>query len=221
MQKNIDQSFIDFFIELAQNNHKDWFDKNRSRYQTYVKEPFTNLVSEIIIELKEKESLNNLETKDCIFRINKDVRFSKDKQPYKLQMGASICKNGKKDMSYPGLYFEIGPEYLNIYSGVYMPDKNQLENIRNCIFNNNDAFLKIISDKKFIKHFGTIKGEKNKVIAQHLKTFALTQPLIYNKQFYVIHQIDINKVINKNIKNYILEVYESVATLNEFFRKAI
>jgi uncharacterized protein (TIGR02453 family) len=221
MKYKINQSFIQFFIELAQNNHKDWFDKNRSRYEADIKKPFTDLVDSLILELRDQENLNDLSAKDCIFRINKDVRFSKDKLPYKLQMGASICKNGRKDMENPGLYFELGPEFLNIYTGIYMPEKETLERIRIYLSQNIENFYNITSDKSFVKNFGQIKGEKNKILPQSLKESGIKHPILFNKQFYIMHQINIEKVIQKDIKNYILNIYNTAHSFNEFLRNAI
>jgi uncharacterized protein (TIGR02453 family) len=217
----ITKAYIDFFIELSRNNNKEWFDRNRNRYEEVIKKPFTNLVDSLISELRNQEQLSDLLAKDCIFRINKDVRFSKDKQPYKLQMGASICKNGRKDMLNPGLYFEIGPEFLNIYTGAYMPEKENLESIRIYLSKNIETFNHIISEKNFVKFFGKVKGEKNKIIPTHLKEIGIKHPIIYNKQFYIMHQIGIEKVMEKDLKNYILNIYKTAHSFNEFLRNAL
>ncbi|MDP2174969.1 MAG: DUF2461 domain-containing protein [Bacteroidota bacterium] len=219
--KKINKNYIDFFIELSQNNHKEWFDKNRSRYESEVKIPFTDLVNSLISELKEQEKLLDITAKDCVFRINKDVRFSKDKQPYKLQMGASICRNGKKDMENPGLYFEIGPEFLKIYTGVYMPDKNSLERIRIYISKNIEIFNKIISENQFLSNFEAVKGEKNKILPKHLKELSFNHPILFNKQFYIIHQIETENIIKLDIKQYILDIYKTAYEFNSFLRKAL
>ena len=129
--------FLHFFMELAPNNNKDWFDNNRDRYKKSVKEPFENFVEKLIKELKKTEDVMDGRPSDFIFRINKDIRFSKDKSPYKLQMSAAISKGGKKDMVNIGVYFELGPEHLGVYTGVYMPDKEQIDRIRRHIAKRN------------------------------------------------------------------------------------
>lgn len=219
--KTLNKAYIDFFIELSQNNNKDWFDINRVRYEKDVKTPFIELVDSLILELKEQEDLNNINAKDCIFRINKDIRFSKDKQPYKLQMAASLCKNGKKDMLNPGLYFEIGPEFLNIYTGIYMPEKEDLHQIRTFISENIAHFNTIISESKFKKNFGNVRGEKNKILPANLKKTAQEHPILLNKQFYIMHQIEIEKLFDIDIKNYILEIYKTAYPFNSFLKKAL
>ena len=92
-----EKDFLDFFIELAPNNNKDWFDLNRHRYANSVREPFKKFVSHMIENMsKDMPELKDLEPKDCTFRVNRDIRFSKDKTPYKLRMSALITPGGKK-----------------------------------------------------------------------------------------------------------------------------
>jgi uncharacterized protein (TIGR02453 family) len=95
--------YLAFFKELAANNHKEWFDANRKRYETSVKEPFKAFTQHLIDELAKKEpAFKELKASDCIFRINRDIRFSKDKTPYKTQCSAVISPNGKKSSSIHG-----------------------------------------------------------------------------------------------------------------------
>ena len=125
-----DKDYNQFFKDLAANNHKDWFHENKKRYEKSVKEPFKAFVDEMIGRLKEVEPDLNLEPKDCIHRINRDIRFSKDKTPYKTRMSAHISAKGKKDYQYPSLFFEMGPESVGLYGGAYMVDKDRLEGLR-------------------------------------------------------------------------------------------
>ena len=121
------QDLLDFFIELAPNNNKDWFDENRKRYEKSVKEPFKDFVNHLIKKLTEIDpAFSEIEAKDCIFRINRDIRFSKEKQPYKLQVSAVVAPEGKKSKAINGVYFEISPEHLRIYGGVYEIEKDDL-----------------------------------------------------------------------------------------------
>lgn len=216
------EDFLQFFIDLAPNNNKDWFDLNRKRYLESVKKPFEVFVGDLIEELKKNKEVNDdLRPSDCIFRINRDIRFSKDKTPYKLNVSASITKGGKKTMDQPGLYIELGPEYLGIYTGVYMPDKNQLLNIRNFIAGHLKAFDKIVNDKAFVKTFGNIQGEKSKILPSELKAAAEKQSLIYNKQFYVMHRTEPDVILDKNLLDYCIKNYKNAGQLNEFLFKAL
>ena len=94
--------FLQFFKELAANNHKEWFDENRKRYETVVKKPFEVFVQHAIDEMAKLDPrLSELDPKKCIFRINRDIRFSKDKAPYKLNRSAAISVGGRNDMIEP------------------------------------------------------------------------------------------------------------------------
>ena len=128
--KYFTKKFTQFFIDLAPNNNKEWFDVNRKRYEIDVKKPFEIFISDLLERAKEVDTTIMISYKEAIFRINKDVRFSKDKEPYKLNRSAIISSVGTKDKSIPGLYLEITPEEVGIYGGLYMPDKNQLHRVR-------------------------------------------------------------------------------------------
>lgn len=208
-------SFFEFFIELTLNNHKTWFDVNRKRYEKEVKGVFENFVSALIERFElESEDFKGLVAKECIFRINRDVRFSKDKNPYKLFCSASIHKGGKKSMIPGGLYIEIGPEKCAIYSGVYMPEKDDLLSIRENIANNLDAFKVVLEDEQFITIFGTVRGEKNKKIDARFKEVSMIEPLIFNKQFYVVHEFDAEKTMDPDFLEYVIMVWKIALPLN-------
>ena len=177
------KDFLQFFKELAANNHKEWFDLNRKRYEKEVKKPFSNFVGDLISAVAKDDPLVNIEPKDAIFRINRDVRFSKDKSPYKIQVSAVVGPGGKKDKTSPGIYVELTPEHVRVYGGVYITDKDQLNDIRTHILENLKEFDGIIHEKGFVKYFGEIRGEQNKIIPKEFKDAAETQPLLFNKQF--------------------------------------
>lgn len=203
-------------MDLAAHNHKDWFDLNRQRYLHDVKAPFEAFVSDLISRLKHIQNLGTLEAKDCIFRINKDVRFSKDKTPYKLQASALITRGGRKNMQNAGLYIELGPEFVHIYTGHYMPEKDHLLQLRNKIASNPKAMEAIISAKPFKLYFGEVKGEKAKLLPPDLKAKAAEMPLIYNKQFYLQHTADADLISGPKLTEYILKVYSAAADFNAF-----
>lgn len=162
--------FLQFFIDLAPNNHKDWFDLNRKRYENSVKEPFKNFVQHMIAEIAKTDSnFKDLEAKDCIFRINRDIRFSKDKTPYKMNVSAVVAPEGKKSKAVNGIYFEFGPEHVRVYGGIYEIDKDDLLTVRDGIANDIKGFQTAYTNPNFKKVFGTILGEKNKVIPKELK----------------------------------------------------
>lgn len=210
--------FIDFFIELAPNNNKDWFDINRKRYEKSVKEPFQKFVQHIIDQIaKTDKTFKDLEPKDCIFRINRDVRFSKDKSPYKLMVSAVVAPNGKKSKAINGVYFELTPEHVRVYGGIYEIDKEDLQAVREGIANNLSQFKGLYSDKKFKSVFGEIRGEKNKTLPKELKEAGEKEPLIFNKQWYFFTEFPPELILDKKLDHAILESFEAGKAIEQFF----
>lgn len=219
---HFDPDFLEFFKELAPNNHKDWFDENRKRYHKVIKDPFYAFVDELIPEIaKIDKTKYDISAKDCVFRINRDIRFSKDKSPYKLKMSAIISPGGKKDKTYPGLYFEMGPEDFRIYGGVYMLDKDQLYECREAIVNNLSKFNKLIGDKKFKEVYGELHGEKNKIIPKEFKEVGAKQDLVFNKNWYYFTKMDPEVILKDDFKEMLIENYKIGKPVKDFFEKAI
>ena len=216
-----DISFYEFFLELSLNNQKSWFDENRKRYENEVKQPFIDFISDLLVCMSEFDKrYQDLTAKDCLFRINKDIRFSKDKSPYKLHCSASLHIGGRKKMWPGGMYIELGAESCGIYSGVYMPEKEDLLKFRNNIANNLIDFDKAIHKPNFIKYFGEVLGSKNKIIDSSLKEAAAKQPLIFNKQFYVAHSFEPEKSFESGFIEYIIDVWRSAATFNNILAES-
>lgn len=217
-----EKDFLEFFKELAANNNKDWFDTNRKRYENIVREPFKNFVSLVINEVHKHDSSINIEAKDAIFRINRDVRFSKDKTPYKLHVGAVVSKLGRKDKLNAGVYFELGPEHLGFFGGARLPDKIQLENLRRYIIANNEEFERLITSNDFSNHFPDgIKGEKNKRLPKDLLESAKKQELIFNKQFYYQAFLDPREITTDRLLDIIIEHYLASKAVNDYLTKAM
>ena len=173
------EAFYEFFIELSANNQKSWFDENRARYEREVKALFLTFVESVLVKMAAVDGrFSGMEAKQCIFRINKDIRFSKDKTPYKLHCAAAIQIGGRKEMGAGGLYIQLGPEECGLYSGVYMPEKDELMRIRGLIAGDLEGFNRVITDKVFVKYFGTVRGEKNKRIDADWVMAAAEQSLL-------------------------------------------
>jgi uncharacterized protein (TIGR02453 family) len=217
MKKYINDSFFRYFKKLAANNHRDWFESNRNEYETEVKKPFDHLVDALIFELaKTDKRFAGLQAKDCVFRINRDVRFSKDKSPYKLNKSAIISPGGKKNHNGMGFYFELGPEECGFYAGAYMPDTENLQKIRQHIAKNSKLFSAIITDLQFKKYFKEVLGDKQKRVDAAYKTAAEAQPLIYNKQFYIQHSFSEKIACGSNVFEYLLEVRKASEDFENF-----
>lgn len=214
------QDFLQFFIELAGNNHKEWFDANRKRYEKVVKEPFQFFVKDLLLKLSDfDDTFKNVEPKDCIFRINRDVRFSKDKSPYKLMVSAILRKGGKKSSAVNGIYLELSPEYVRIYGGVYEISGEDLLFFREGLAEYVSEFQDLYKAPQFKKSFGSILGEKNKVLPPHLKEKGAQEPIIFNKQWYFYHQMDAIACLQDNFSERILKLYADARPMLLLFEK--
>jgi len=221
MKSYFTSKYLDFFKSLAANNHKEWFDANRVNYLKNVKEPFLLFVEALIAETSKIDSEINILPKDAVFRINRDVRFSKDKSAYKLQMAAIISKYGKKDNAYPGLYLEFGPEKLGVYGGLYSPTTQELAKVREAIVNNFEQFNQLVSSEIFKKYFDEIRGAKNKRIDKKFAEKALLQDLLLNKQWYYMANLDAEIIVSPQLMPIIIEHFKAMKALNDFFKRAL
>ena len=97
------QDYLDFFTELHQNDHKEWFHSQKKRYEISVKAPFERFIGDLIDRTQEHDPALQITAKECILRINRDIRFSKDKTPYNLHRRAFVSQGGRKDKSIPGI----------------------------------------------------------------------------------------------------------------------
>jgi len=214
--------YVQFFRELSQNNHKDWFDLNRSRYEKNVKLPFSAFTQKAIDTIALIDPVfSELLAKDCIFRINRDVRFSKDKQPYKLMCSAIITPNGKKSKAVNGIYYEFTPEHVRFYSGVYEIEKDDLYAVRAGITSNLKEFNSLLNDPEFKKIFGDIRGEKNKIIHADFRESAQEQALIFNKQWYFYVEYPVELLYEKQLLDKLLHAYQVSRPLEQFFNQFI
>ncbi|MFB6455797.1 DUF2461 domain-containing protein [Chitinophaga sp. Hz27] len=162
----LQSSTLKFLRALKQHNNKPWFDEHRDEYMA-AKADFETLVQQIIDGLQKQDpSMAGLQVKDCVFRIYKDVRFSKDKTPYKENMAASFQLGGKKS-TLAGYYFHLEPGGNSMAGGgLWMPPAPELKKVRQEIDYNFEEFESIISNKEFIKQFGKIEGESLKTAPQ-------------------------------------------------------
>jgi uncharacterized protein (TIGR02453 family) len=152
---------IDFLKKLKKNNNREWFQKHKEEYEQDVKSPMQCLIATLRDRLRDEIPEMDFNPKRSIFRIYRDVRFSKNKAPYKTNIAASFELRGrKKSTETPGLYVGIEQGSVFVGGGLYMPGGDQLKAIRKSIVVKPDEFLAVVEDKRFTKVFGGIMGEK-------------------------------------------------------------
>lgn len=213
--------FLQFFYELSQNNNRDWFEKNKKRYEAAVKKPFEAIVGELIERLKGFEPSFQMQPKDCIHRIYRDTRFSADKTPYKTHASAVFTPQGRKTMEHPGYYLHLEFGNLMLGGGAYFLDKEPLAKVRKAIAQDPEAFRALVTDKTFTEKFGAIKGEKNKVLPPEFKDSAKKEPLLAHKQFYFMAELDPEHCLRPDFADFVTDYFKAGKPLNDYFRMAI
>lgn len=148
----LQKSTLQFLNDLKENNHKEWFQENRKTYEA-AKADFLSLIEAVLAELSKADpTLKGIVAKDTVFRINKDIRFSKDKSPYKTNFGSGISRDGKK-LPLAGYYFHLEPGKSFLAGGIYMPEPDKLKIIREEIAYDSSELDAIFAQKEFKKYF--------------------------------------------------------------------
>jgi len=154
------KDFIKFFKSLEKNNNTTWFHAHKSEYEKFVKVPFISLVDDVIVHIRQIDPEINISPKEAIFRINRDIRFSKDKSPYKTNTSAVVSKGGKKGKHNPGIFFMLGGSGIGIGGGVHAIDSNTLYKIRTYVSKNSTQLEKLVNEKEFKKVYKATKRER-------------------------------------------------------------
>jgi uncharacterized protein (TIGR02453 family) len=218
---HFNEDFLKFFKQLEKNNNREWFEKNKPRYFENVKQPFEDFIQEMLHKMHEDDESINITPREAIFRIYRDVRFSKEKKPYKTCVSAVLSAGGRKDFTIPGYYLELRWDEVRFYGGAHFLEKNQLQNLREHIAANLDKFDSLMKDKNFKKYFGKILGEQNKRIPKEFKEVAEIQPLIANKQFYFFTKLDSSKILAKNFADVLMKYYHAGKPMNKFLQEGM
>lgn len=187
-------STIKFIKDLKKNNNKPWFDTNRKKYEA---------------------------AKDCIFRINRDIRFSKDKSPYKTNMGAYINPGGKK-INTPGYYFHCEPGGSFAAGGLYVPEPAVLAKVRQEIDYSFDEWKKIINDKTFKKYFTKVDGIE--VLSRPPKGYTVDNPAIEflkMKSYIVSRPLADTELTDKKLLKEVAKTFDAMKPMIDFLNKGM
>lgn len=214
---------LQFLLELKTNNNKAWFDTNRPRFEN-AKQDLLKLVDGIIKKLGKKEAdVAILTAKDCVFRQNRDVRFSKDKSPYKINMGTYLNRGGKKSNK-AGYYFHLEPGNKSFAGGgLWMPEAPHLAKVRQEIDYCWAEFQKIISKKSFKDVFGDL-NIKDHTLSREPKGYEKDNPAIKYlklKSFVALQPITDVELTGKDLLSKLMARFEAIQPLIQFLNRSI
>ena len=215
--ETIKKSTLDFLNDLKNNNNKDWFIKNRSAYLG-AKGNFESFVQAIINKTIDFEPImKGLEVKSCVYRINRDIRFSNDKSPYKTYFGAFIVRGGKKNGDkFAGYYIHIEPGKNIIAGGAYMPPAPWLSAIREKIDEEPEKLQKIINNKEFMQYFGKIDGEKLKKAPKGYSTEHPQIDLLRFKSYLVVNEVPDELAMSDKYFDHTMIIIKAMKPFNDF-----
>ena len=215
MPQNL-QVTLDYLEDLRFNNNKTWFDENRTRYDQ-ARAYFEELVADVLQHFAPVEDLGKTTVKECAFRINRDVRFSKDKTPYKSHLAALIGKGGRKTTQ-RSYYLHIEPGGSFIAGGVYSPEPEHLKAIRAAIAADNGKKLNaILKNADFKKYFGVMQGESLKIPPKGYDREHPALDLLKQKQFMAIHKLDDADVLQDDFTTHVISVCKALKPFERFF----
>jgi uncharacterized protein (TIGR02453 family) len=217
----LQSSTIQFLKALKKNNNKEWFDKNRKIYEQ-AKADYLNFVTILLNEIQGFDtSLMELQPKQCIFRLNRDVRFSKNKDPYKTNFGASFSKGAKKVQS-AGYYFHLEPGENFVGGGLWMPMAPDLNKVRQEIDYCFKEFSSILKKPAFKSTYGDMDNSMK--LVRPPKGFDVDNPALEYlklKSFVVTRSIKDTELTDNQLVKNVVKDFKTIAPLVHFLNRAI
>lgn len=212
------KTVLKFLRKLNKNNRRDWFLENKNEYEK-AKGDFTVVVADLIQRISEfDQAVVGVNPEKCLFRIYRDIRFSRDKTPYKTNFGAYIAPNGKKS-GVAGYYFHLQPGECFLAGGLYKPSGPDLFNVRTAIANRTEEFLDIIDSPKFKKYFPDITDtEKLKTAPRGFPKDHRAIQYLRLKNLIAVHRVSEDEVLREDFLDQTAEVFESMTEFIGFIR---
>lgn len=217
MKKFLDSSTLAFIRDLRLNNQREWFEQNRSRYE-HARQDFIDFLETLLLGASDLEpALVGQKPKDLLYRIYRDVRFSKDKRPYKDHICAYLADGGRKTIN-PGFYLHISPDNQSFLAGgLWMPPAPELKAIRQEIDYNFEELQKIIHAPDFQKYFGNLGGEKLKTTPKGYDAQNPAIALLRHKSWNASYPLPDQLITSEDFYAECLAAMKAVKPLNDFF----
>ena len=213
---------IRFLQELTLNNNRIWFNENKSLYEDVVRGPALNFIGEFKPELAKLSSHFVAIPKKIggsMMRPNRDVRFSKDKSPYKTNVGIQFRHHLGKDVHAPGFYLHISPQEIFVGAGIWHPESKALRNIRNLIDEAPSAWKAVKNSKAFNKEFefigSSLVNNPRGFSKDHINIEDLKR-----KDFIAISPISKKELYSKDLSQIIFKKYKCTISLMRFLCEA-
>jgi len=216
----MDKKVIGFLHQLKENNNREWFNEHKEYYKE-VRSEMEQFIDHIILSIKVYDpGIGNITAKQSMFRIYRDIRFSKDKTPYKTYFGAYMAPGGRKSEKV-GYYLHIAPGECLAAGGAYSPQSENLKKIRSEIYYNLDEFLSIVEAKDFKNTFQKIEGQRLKRPPVGFpKDFKGIEWLKF-KDFTAFARFSEDQVTAPDFDKKLIEIFKKIKPLNDFLNRAM
>lgn len=216
------QIILDFLRDLKENNNREWFAENKTRYDAS-KKAFDKMSAELIVEIaKFDEEIKHVEAKDCVFRIYRDTRFSHDKTPYKTHFGVFVATAGGRKSQRGGYYFHLDPDGCFLGAGVWCPEPNLLKALRQSVYDNIDELNEIRQNADFSKYFNTFfEEDKLKTVPKGFPKDFPEAELLKLKHYLVEHKLNDEFLQSSDLVARVAGVFECAYPLNRFLNYTV
>lgn len=217
---NISNTTFKFLKDLKNNNNREWFNDNKKRYEA-AKEEFETFIGALITNISKFDApIGSLEPKKTIFRIYRDVRFSTNKNPYKINFGAHLSSSPSKIHDRAGYYIQIQPGNSFLAGGAYLPPSAWINKIRQEIDYNTDEFKKILNNATFKKYFGGITGEQLKTAPKGYPKDHPEIELLRYKSYLVSNECGDKVVTSEDFLSHATSVFKAMKPFDDFLNRA-
>jgi uncharacterized protein (TIGR02453 family) len=211
---------LDFLRELEKNNNREWFDVHRKLYEQS-KAELTTTTEDLIHRIGLFDpAIASLSPKDCIFRIYRDTRFSKNKVPYKNNVGASFTDGGKKSPK-AGYYLHIQPGASFLAGGIWMPEAPVLHAIRQEVYFNHAALNRILDDPGFKKTFGQLEDHQLKTTPKGYDKEHPAIELLRYKSYVVSHSLSDKEIASSQLTEKAAGIFQEMYPLIQYLNAAV
>lgn len=222
--KGFPKDFFVFLRELKANNNRGWFEANKERFRGSVQAPMSAFIGAMapkLAKISKHFTADPRPNGGSMFRIYRDVRFSKDKRPYKEHAACHFRHAGGRDAHAPGYYMHFAPGEVFFGGGLWMPPPEGLAKVRETITGKSAAWKKLVEDKRFRAHFGSVRGDG---LVRPPRGFDPEHPFIEDikrKSFYAMQESEVKLATSSTLVDEVSDSFAALAPLMKFLCGAL